>query len=84
MRPIFIIEEAIFSEPQLVVGEDFFDSNIPETFPGVGETYFDKIPDWIRAHSWSRKYPDHLAVDFTRVPVDTKFRTWHIGLKNGG
>lgn len=84
VRPIFIIEEAIFSEPQLVVGEDFFDSNIPETFPGVGETYFDKIPDWIRAHSWSRKYPDHLAVDFTRVPVDTKFRTWHIGLKNGG
>jgi hypothetical protein len=36
------------------------------------------VPDWILFHSWSKEYPDHCTVDFTEMPIDTKFRTWHI------
>jgi hypothetical protein len=29
-------------------------------------------------HSWSPAYPDHLSVDFTTIPIDISFRTWHV------
>lgn len=36
------------------------------------------VPDWIIFHSWSMEYPDHRTVDFTKTPIDIRFRTWHI------
>jgi hypothetical protein len=88
VRTVFIIElaahdELVYTyefrgaEPQRLIGERVFDSTIPETYPGLGEDYQDTVPGWVWIHSWSTQYPDHLT-------VDTRYRTWHVGLKAGG
>ena len=97
LRAVFIINPAVYPEyiytydhPDLgmrkerIIEEQFFDSTMTEVYPGLSDSYKDKAPDWIWFHSWSEEYPGHHTVDFTITPVDTKFRTWHIGLEAGG
>jgi len=93
-RTIFIIEPPIYKELIYTydfpeedkknprhIKEQFFDSNIPEVYPGVSDIYEDRVPGWTWVCSWSEQSPDHHSVDFSKTPVTTKFRTWHIGVK---
>lgn len=98
VRAVFIIEPAVYKEliytydfptvkPQRLITEQFFDRAVTttlETYSGLGDSYRDTIPGWIWLRSWNEQYPDHHTVDFTTTPVDTKYRTWHIGLESGG
>jgi len=41
--------------------------------------FFGATSDWVLFHSWSgQQYPDHRTVDFTKTPIVTRFRTWHM------
>jgi len=74
------------SEDQLTVGP------VTEVYPGVSDTYEDKAPGW----TWFRsvkveyidgqehvEYTDHRTVNVDAAPIDTGFRTWHIGITGG-
>jgi phage tail-like protein len=95
LRAVFIINPAVYRElvytydfpiekTQRFIDEQFFDSTITEVYPGLSDSYKDRVPGWIWLRSWSEEYLDHHAVDFITTPIDTKFRTWHIGLESGG
>jgi hypothetical protein len=98
VRAVFIIEPAVYKEliytydfptvePQRVIVEQFFDritGITPEVYPGLRDSYRDTAPDWIWLRSWSERFPDHRTVNSATVPIDTRFRTWHIGLIAGG
>ena len=90
-RAVFIIEPMPFREhvytydfpdvePQRRIGEQAFESVLPETYTGVGDDYADAVPDWIWMHAWSEASADHHTVDFAADPIDTTHRTWHVGL----
>jgi hypothetical protein len=97
VRAVFIIEPAVYeeliytydfptAEPQRLIAEQFFDrmdSTTSEIYSGLGDSYQDAVPGWIWLCSWSEEYPDHRTINFTTIPIDTKFRTWHIGLEAG-
>ena len=97
VRAVFIIEPAVYEEliytydfpavePQRLIAEQFFDrmdSTTSEIYSGLGDSYQDAVPGWIWLRSWSEEYPDHRTINFTTIPIDTKFRTWHIGLEAG-
>jgi phage tail-like protein len=95
VRAVFIVEPPVYTElvytygfedyePKRVIVEQVFDSTIPEPYLGIEDSYRDIVPGWVWVHSWSLEYLDHRTVDFTTTPIDTKFRTWHIGLEPGG
>lgn len=96
LRAVFIINPPIYIEkvytydfpeddPQQLIEEQFFDSTIPEVYPGVSDVYEDRVPGWIWIHSQDatdkEKYQDHRTVDFNASTIDTNHRTWHIGIK---
>lgn len=97
VRAVFIIEPAVYeeliytysfpnAEPQQLIAEQFFDrmhSTTSEIYSGLGDSYQDAVPGWIWLRSWSEEYPDYRTINFTAIPIDTKFRTWHIGLETG-
>jgi phage tail-like protein len=71
-------------EDQVTIGA------IPEVCPRVSDTYEDNVPEW----TWFRtvkveyiegeehvEYMDHRTVNVDAAPIDTGFRTWHIGIK---
>jgi hypothetical protein len=73
--------------PPLLIEEQFSDtigSTTIETYTGLSDNYVDTVPGWIWMRSWSELYADHRTVDFTASTIDTRFRTWHIGLEAGG
>lgn len=91
-RVVFIIEPPLYRElvytydfskekEQHLINEQFFDNNITEIYPVMNDNYKDKAPGWIWIRSWSNESPGHHTVDFNAEAVDTKFRTWHIGIK---
>jgi hypothetical protein len=98
VRAVFIIEPAVYKEPiytydfptvepQQLITEQFFDSmeNITsEVYSEPDDSYQDTVPEWVWLRTWSETYPDHHTVDFTTISIDTRFRTWHIGLEAGG
>ena len=98
VRVVFIIEPAVYKElvytydfstakPQRLIGEQFLDSMesiTSEVYTGLTDDYLDNVPGWVWVRAWSEAYPDHRTVDFATIPVDTRFRTWHIGLEAGG
>ncbi len=99
-RVVFIIEQVdteyvyTYDFPELEsrrhIGEQAYDSTIPETYFGPGEAYRDAVPEWIWIHAWSEAHADHRIValippaddspEAPPVPVNTEYRTWHIGL----
>lgn len=96
LRAVFIINPAVYPEyiytydhpdpgmkKERIIEEQFFDSTMTEVYPGLSDSYKDKAPDWIWLHTWSEEYLDHRTINFTTIPIDTKFRTWHIGLEAG-
>jgi phage tail-like protein len=93
VRPVLIIEPTPYPEPvytyefpeetpQRLLGENVFDSLLPETFGGVSDSYQDIVPGWTLAHSWSSAFPGHHTVDFRSSPIDTQYRTWYTGLRS--
>lgn len=98
VRPVFIIEPVLYkeliytydfpsAEPQSLIAEQFSDiiaTTAREVYSGLVDSHQDTIPGWIWLRSWNEEYSDHHTVDFSATPIDTKFRTWHIGLKSGG
>ncbi len=66
--------------PQHSIGENAFDSQLPETLAGLKERYEDRVPGWIWFHSWCPSHASHQTVDFRNSPVDTRYRSWHTGL----
>ncbi len=98
VRPVFIIETPVYKEKvytydfpkdteQKKIGEHYLDtmeSETSETYSGLSEAYQDTAPDWIWLRSWSETNPDHRTVDFNAVSIDTRYRTWHIGVIPGG
>jgi hypothetical protein len=55
-----------------------------EVYSGLGDVYTDSIPEWIWLRTWSPDHTSHHTVDFTATPIDTNYRTWHIGVQPGG
>jgi len=97
VRAVFIIEPPVYKEqiytydfpeekPQKVITEEFFDklkSIASELYSGLNDNYQDTAVDWQWIRSWSQTFPEYRTVDFTTTPINTRFRTWHIGLKEG-
>ncbi len=94
VRVVFIIpivsREQVYTydfpdtEPQRLIGEQFFDSldtSAADDYSGFTDEYQDGIADWVWIRSWSLDAPNHHSVDFTADPIDTNFRTVHIGLQ---
>jgi hypothetical protein len=94
VRVVFIIaladEELVYTydfptaKSSRVIAEQFFDSTIPETYLGLGDSSQDIVPDWVWIRAWSEAHPNHRTLDFTTIPIDTRFRTWHTRLEAGG
>ena len=98
VRTVFIIEPVVYkeliytndfpnAEQKRLIEEQFFDiiaTTVLEVYSGLVDSHQDTVPDWIWLRSWKEEYPDHHTLDFSSTPIDTKFRTWHIGLKSGG
>jgi hypothetical protein len=87
-RPIFIIEPPIYKEyvytDDFPIKEQFVDTHttgVIEEYPGVSEDSRDRVPEWICIHSWSLEFPAHHTVNLDITPVDTNFRTLHLGLR---
>lgn len=87
-RPIFIIEPPIYKEyvytDDFPIKEQFADTHttgVIEEYPGVSEDSRDRVPGWICIHSWSLEFPAHHTVNLNVTPVDTNFRTLHLGLR---
>lgn len=96
-RTIFIIEPPIYKELIYTydfseedkkdprhIEEHFVDELTcieTEAYPGVREESEDKVPGWISFYSWSKEFPAHHTVDFSTSPIDAKFRTLHIRLR---
>jgi len=76
------------AESQRHIEEKSFDSTLPETYLGLRDTHRDHVPGWIWIHSWSEAYSQHRIVALIEptpgeppIPINTEFRTWHIGLE---
>lgn len=97
IRPIFIIEPPIYREmvytydfpgeekenPRRIDEQVINTITIPsgEVYPGAADNYRDRVPAWISIHSWSLEFPHHHTADLSTTPVDTNFRTLHLGLR---
>lgn len=75
------------SDPQVLIGEtgkDSMSSVMGDIYAGPEAESEDTVPEWVWLHSWSTQFEDQITVDFNKTPVDTRYRTWHTGLKRGG
>ena len=85
-----VYEERIYTydfptvDPQRQIGELFFDRTSVEVYSGLRDHAIDSIPGWIWMRSWSPTTPQARTVDVTATPVDTRFRTWQLGVEAGG
>jgi phage tail-like protein len=95
VRAVFIIEPVVYKEPiytydfptvdpQRQIGELFFDRASVEVYSGLRDHATDSIPGWIWMRSWSTTTSQARTVDVTVTPVDTRFRTWQLGVEAGG
>ncbi len=96
-RYVFVIEPAVYTEKiytynfpldeeQRLIGENYTDSLTtvsPEVYSGLSDTYSDHIPEWRWLRSWSDDSTEGGSVDFSGTPLNTNFRTWHIGVTGG-
>lgn len=98
VRFVFIIEPAVYTEKiytynfpldddQHLIGEEYTDNLTtisPEIYAGLSDTYTDTIPEWRWMRSWSVDFTEGGSVDFNEsTPLNTNFRTWHIGVTGG-
>lgn len=98
VRPVFIIEQPINREliytydypaatPERRIGEQYADtlsSLAASSYAGLRDTYQDTMPDWVFIRTWSTATRTHHTVDVRTQPIDTRYRTWHVGVKDGG
>lgn len=55
-----------------------------ENYPGLDDSYIDTVEQWTWLRSWSSTNKTHITVDTsTAPPIDTHFRTLHIGINEG-
>ena len=50
----------------------------------MADEYVDTMIGWVYVRSWSEDFTDHITVDFDAEPLNTNFRTVHVGLEAGG
>jgi phage tail-like protein len=89
IRPVLFLRsvdwEYVYSEeaPLLDDSDVTLTSPYLEGYEGLDDSYTDKVPQWKWLRAWSIQFPDARAVDFNTTPIDTHWRTWHVGLKEG-
>lgn len=74
-------------EPQRRIGEEYADTlDVPsaESYGGVADEHTDMMAGWAFAYSWNEEHPEAVTVGTDADPVDTHWRTWHVGLSPGG
>ena len=71
------------ADPESVIGEQVFDSTIPESYGELADEHLDRVPGWVWVYAWSETTPNHRTVDFDADPIDTSQRTWHMGVEPG-
>lgn len=100
VRPVFVIDlqtdERVYTyafpdaKPPRTIGESYADALTtvaaePYPWPTETDAYEDAIREWIWLRSWHEGADArHRSVDFSATPVDTRSRTWHVGVKEGG
>jgi hypothetical protein len=92
VKPVFNIETIYVETYDFPCADQYSDrltASIVENYSGAQDVHEDAIPEWIRLHTVDsvtdvtpRRYADHHSVNFeSPTPPDTKYRTWHTGLK---
>lgn len=99
VRPVFIIDPAVHTErvytydfpdadPPRRILESFVDEELEtisaDSYTGPVDGYQDVAPDWVWLRSWREDTADHHIVDVTDLPLDLRYRTWHVSIEAGG
>jgi hypothetical protein len=90
IRPVFFIETPLYEEivyaqglPVDIFSDNISDSMSEQKYNPIGDLHEDSVPGWawmLTADCTQRKYFDNDTVNFSVLPISTKFRTWHSGL----
>lgn len=90
-RAVFILRPFVTDEPVYTyslpdaaqpyfITETIDDTVQTEVYPGINESYTNRIPSWSLLKSWSPATTGSKSVDFDVTPADTASRSWHIAL----